>query len=64
LLLSEAKRWRRKRRHRVVVLWKEGKTILDMAADLGVNEKTVDRDLKTSVVQAMIIPIKLRRWKL
>lgn len=64
MLLSEAKRWRRKRRRRVVELWKEGKTILDMAADLGVNEKTVDRGLKTSGVQAMIIPIKLRRWKL
>lgn len=63
-LLSEVKRRRRKGRRWVVVLWKEGEKILGMAADLGVNEKTVDRGLKTCGVQARIIPIELRRWKL
>jgi hypothetical protein len=51
---TESKRWRRKRRRWVLEVLKKGKTILDMVAELGVNEKTVYRYLKTPGVQARI----------
>ena len=52
MTISEAKRRRWDRRRQVYELWKQNLTIHDMASRLGVNEKTVDRDLKTPGVQA------------
>jgi len=51
LTISEAKRRRWDRRRQVFEFWKQNLTIADMASRLGVDEKTVDRDLKTPGVQ-------------
>ena len=42
------------RRHRVIQLKASGKRIQDIATELGVSEKTVDRDLKSQDVHAFL----------